>query len=137
VLITRNDAIFDFTGIKVPVLFQYSFTGGKIVPFVNGGFAYQRFTKKSFLQISEVENTTSHEVRTYVFKTFVVPDGEISAIAGLGLRTRIFNNINLFVQGRIEVGQGALQKSNDYSTSSEKPFKHNSIQSTLLLGIAF
>jgi hypothetical protein len=131
--ITRNDAFFDFTGIKAPLLIQYSFTGRRMVPYVNAGLAYQYIAKHSFLHIEDVENS-QHEISTYEYEDFHFKPNEISAVGGLGLRTRLFNNFYLNIQGRIELGSGLFVNSLD---NKMKLFKQNSIQSTFLLGITF
>jgi hypothetical protein len=118
--ISRYDAFFNFTGIKVPVLFQYSFTGKKIVPFVNAGFAYQLMNKKDYVQISEVENTTLHEVKTFEARDLVVRSGEVSSVAGIGLKTRIFNNLNLNIQGRVEYGPGIIERAEENTLNDKK-----------------
>ena len=132
-LITRNDAFFNFTGIKIPVLFQYSFTSKRLVPYLNAGLAYQMVIDKNYVLIREIENTASHEVKTYEYRNLGFHPGEISAVTGLGLRTRIFDNYNLQFQGRFEYGTGLLKN----LTASDKPFKQNSMQVTFLLGITF
>jgi hypothetical protein len=131
--INRYDTYFNFTGIKAPVLFQYSFTGNRLIPYLNAGLAYQYIYNKSYLQIKEVENTSLHDVLTYEYKNMGLQSGEISAIAGAGLRTRIFNNLNLHLQGRVEYGRGILK----LLTSEENPFRQNSFQYTFLIGITF
>jgi hypothetical protein len=137
ILINRNDAFINFTGIKIPTSLQYSITGKKLVPFFNVGFAYQYFINKNYLQINEVENTVLKEVKTYEYRTYNLHNGEISGMAGLGLRIRIYNNINLHFQGRVEFGPGVLYKPSDHLPYQEKAFKHNSFQRTFLIGITF
>jgi hypothetical protein len=133
VLITRDDVFFNFTGIKIPVLIQYSFTSKRLVPFLNAGLAYQTVIDKNYVLIREVESTSSHEVKTYEYRNIGFHPGEISAVTGLGLRTRIFDNLSLQFQGRIEYGMGLLKS----LTPSDKPLKQNSMQATFLLGITF
>jgi hypothetical protein len=136
-LINRYDAFFNFTGIKAPVLFQYSLTGGRIIPFINAGFAYQYHIEKDYLRTKETENITLHEVKTFEDRDFVVRSGEVSGVAGIGLRTRLFNNLSLHMQGRIEYGPGILELNRTSQLNEENPFKENSIQATFLLGITF
>jgi hypothetical protein len=136
-LINRYDAFFNFTGIKVPVLFQYSFTGKRIVPYINAGFAYQYISDQDYVQIKEVENTALHEVRTYEVRDLVVHPGEVSSVAGIGLKTRLFNNINLNIQGRVEFGTGILERADENSLTDKKPFKEHSLQTSFLIGITF
>lgn len=130
--IFRNDTFFDFTGIKFPLLAQYSFTGNRIIPYFNAGFAYQFLIDKDFHRIEEIEYFQK-EIRTFEYNDMAFNKGEMSAVGGFGIRTRIFNNLNLHLQGRIEVGSGLFIKSVGYV----REFKQNSIQSTFLIGITF
>jgi hypothetical protein len=136
--ISRNDAFINYTGLKTPVLLQYSITGRRIVPWVNAGIAYQVIMNSSYLHIEELENwhhvITTSEDNAMEFKT-----GEVSGVAGLGFRTRIFNNINLSLQARIETGPGFFYNNNkDIANGVQKrPFEQNSFQTTFLFGIIF
>ena len=47
----KDDAFFDFTGMKIPVVIQYAFTSGGIVPYLNGGISCMGFIKKNYLHI--------------------------------------------------------------------------------------
>jgi hypothetical protein len=128
----RNDVFFDFTGIKAPLLMQYSLTGKKLVPYFNAGIAYQYMARHSFLHIEEVENSL-HEINTNEYEDFHFKSGEISAVGGLGVRLRLSNGINLNCQGRAELGSGLFVN----TKNNVIQFKQNSIQSTILLGITF
>lgn len=130
----RNEAFFEFTGIKVPLLIQYSLTGHKIVPYVNAGLAYQYFTNGNFLQIEEIE-THSNVVNTIEKRDYSFKNGELTATGGIGLRMRIFNNLNLSLEGRIESGSGIFLPVVNL-TYMEK-FEQSSFQSSVVLGITF
>lgn len=134
--ISRYDAFFNFTGIKVPVLFQYSLTGSRIIPYINAGFAYQYNISKDYLQIKEVENTL-REIKTYEIRDLAVQAGEATVVTGIGLRTRMFNSLNLNIQGRFEIGTGFIERADEKSYHNTKPFKEQSMQATILLGITF
>ncbi len=135
---TIDDTYFNFSGIKLPVMFQYSLTGGRIVPYVNAGFAYQFFINVDYLHTAEVENLF-HEITTSEDKNMHFKAGELSGLAGLGVRTRIFNGLNLHLQLRVEAGQGIFLNEDPTLDAYNKkaPFVQSSIQSTLLLGITF
>jgi hypothetical protein len=135
---TIDDAYFGFTGIKFPILLQYSFTGRRIIPFVNTGVASQNFIDKNYIHIAEEENSY-HEISTTTDSKIKLKAGELTAIAGVGLKTRIFNNLALNISGRIEYGSGMFyNKIKNYApTDYMKPFLERSVQSTLLIGITF
>jgi hypothetical protein len=130
--LVRNDAFYDFTGVKIPLLFQYSMTGMKFVPFVNGGVVYEQFVKHNFQHIAEVENS-QHEVSTYEYNDFKFKKWESNLVCGLGVKTRLLNNISVSLQGRVEYGHGLFISSSLNLTD----FKQNSIQTTFLLGVTF
>jgi hypothetical protein len=135
--ITRDDAFFGFTGIKAPLSFQYSFTGKRVVPFINAGVAYQYIYKKNYYQIEEVERSVINDINTYEYRNSDFKAGEVSVLAGLGTRIRMINNLNLTLQGRIEMGTGVFSTFRQTIQSSETPFKQNSVQTTLLIGLTF
>jgi hypothetical protein len=136
--ISRDDAFYSFTGIKTPVLLQYSITGRRIVPYINAGIAYQIFIDNSYHHIEEAENMW-HEIRTSEDNNMLFKTGEISGAGGVGIRTRLFNNINLHLLGRVEFGPGLFVNVHDEAPwkAKLKPYVQNSLQSTFLLGITF
>jgi len=134
----RSDFNFEFTGIKMPVLFQYSFTGARIVPYINAGFAYQFILNQDYLQTKEREYLPLKEVTTSEYRNMELRSGEISGLGGLGLRTRIFNNLSIHFQARAEIGSGILVRiKEDGSYYEGDPFDQKSLQTTFLLGITF
>lgn len=139
-LFSRNDAFFDFSAVKVPVLMQYAITGSRVVPYVNAGVAYQRILSASYRHIEEKE-TIRNEINTTEDNYFKFKSGEFSGLAGIGLRYRLINNVNLNFQTRFEYGSGLF--GNVYpadqfgSGSYVKPFKQNSLQVSLLFGVSF
>jgi len=136
--ITRDDANFNFSGIKVPVLFQYSITGGRVVPYFNAGVAYQFFIDTYYLHVAEEENTF-HEITTSQDQNMLFKSGELTGVGGLGVRTRIFSNLNLHLMVMVEYGQGIFQNVDptDVNYRKNKPYVQNSLQSSFLLGITF
>jgi ribosomal protein L27 len=136
--ITRDDANFGFTGLKLPVLFQYSLTGGRIVPYVNAGIAYQYFLSTDYQHVAEEENTF-HEIYTYHDSNMLFKSGELTGAGGLGVRTRIFSSINIHLMYMFEYGKGVFLNTNPTDTNNRKndPYVENSIQSTFMLGITF
>lgn len=134
--LSRNDAHIKFTGIKVPVMFQYSFTGNKLVPFINAGFAYEMISNKYYFHDEEIE-TPANNILTYSDSNMDLKSGALSGLAGFGVRTRIFNNIKLQVQGRVEYGQGIMHQDYDTLNNGERPFTQNAMQASLLIGLTF
>ena len=136
--ITRDDAWFDFKGIKAPVLLQYSITGGRIVPYFNAGIAYQFFIESDYVHTFEVENTF-HEITTYEDKNMLFRSGELTGAAGLGIRARIFTRMNLHLMLIAEYGQGLFLNTDptDGGYMKNDPYVENSFQSTFMLGITF
>ena len=137
-IIIRDDAWFSFTGIKMPVMFQYSITGGRIVPYFNAGAAYQFFINTDYLHVAETESS-SHEITTAEEQNMTFKKGEFTGVGGLGVRTRIFTTLNLHLQFMVEAGKGLFlnELPNDVNGRKNKPYIQNSFQTTVLLGITF
>jgi hypothetical protein len=130
--IFRNDAFYDFTAVKVPLMLRYSLSGNRFVPYANAGVAFQYVIDHNFRHIEEFENS-SHEVSTNEYEDFTFNPQEISVLAGIGVRTRLFNDIFLNLQGRIEYGSGIFKITSEYIDS----FKQYSIQPSILLSVTF
>jgi hypothetical protein len=135
---TIDDANFGFTGIKFPLLLQYSITGRRIIPYFNTGVAYQVFIDNNYSHIAEEENSY-HEIRTTTDSNIKFKPGELTAMGGIGLRTRIYNNLALNISGRIEYGPGVFDNNGRTTEliNKKKPFWENSLQYNLLFGITF
>ncbi len=135
---TRDDANFNFKGIKVPLLIQYSFTGGRIVPYVNAGISYQYFIQTDYYHVYEIEDIM-HEITTYEDRNMLFKTGELSGVGGVGVRARISGKLNLHLMLMVEAGQGIFLNKDptDVNLTGNKPYIQNSIQSSLLLGITF
>jgi hypothetical protein len=140
VTFNRNEAFFDFTTIKAPFLLQYSVPGRRLVPFANAGVAYHYILSSNYRHIEEKENYFN-VISTYEDNDFKFKQGEISAVAGIGARFRLMNNIGLNFQTRFEYGSGLFINSftgEQFGKASySKPYKQNSIQMNILLGLTF
>ena len=136
----REDALFDFEAVKVPMLLQYSFTGRKIIPYINAGAAYQYFISGNYLHITETEVQVYNTISTEMDNDFTYKAGEISALMGFGARTRVLNSLNLHIEARIEYGSGPFVNYNpniDNTNITKKPYTQNSLQYGIQLGLSF
>jgi hypothetical protein len=133
----RDDAFFGFKGIKAPILFQYSFTGSRVVPFLNAGIAYQYIYSKNYQMTEEIERPIYNDINTYYHNNVAFHGGETSILAGLGTRIRFLNNLNLSLQGMFEMGTGIFSEFRQTIQSTATPFKQNSMQATILVGLTF
>ena len=137
---TRDYAHFGFKGIKIPALLQYSFTGRRIVPFLNAGMAYQYCISGNYHHIEEQQSMTN-EVNTTEDSDFKFKQGEISGLGGIGLKARLINSLNLNLQLRAEYGSGLFvnfnKKLENASYIVKKPYIQNSLQFGILLSITF
>jgi hypothetical protein len=128
----RHDFFFDFSGIKLSPMLQYSFTSGKLVPYMTAGLSYMTYIQKNYLHILETIHS-NNEVFTSESNTMDFNSGEFAGLLGAGIKLRLLNNINLNIQGRMEVGQGLftgqIKKIASYSQLSLQP--------TLMVGITF
>jgi hypothetical protein len=135
---SRDDAFFNFTAIKLPLLVQYSVTGNRLVPFINAGVAFNYILKGNYLHVQELENTSSSIIDTFENSNIKIRTGEASALAGLGLRTRLINNMIVNFEGRVEYGTGFLGEIIDPTfLRLSKLYKQNSLQFAFLVGISF
>ncbi|HOW39136.1 MAG TPA: hypothetical protein PL123_01245 [Bacteroidales bacterium] len=139
---SRHDAFFDFTAISVPVLLQYSFTGNRLVPYINTGVAYQHFLSGSYYHTEEKETAYSlPEISTYEDSNLSIDKKEYKALLGAGLRYRLINRLNLNLQARIAYGSGLFVNSPPQGYSSgasyKKFYSQNSLQYSLMFGISF
>jgi hypothetical protein len=130
--LTRDDAFFDFSGIKLPLLLQYSFTGGRIVPYINAGLSYTAIIQKNYLHIQEEENSSNNVIVTSQDRNMVFRKNETSLLCGTGVRFRLFSNTSINLQGRVELGKGLFNNSDNLNF-----FKQHSVQTSFLLGFTF
>jgi hypothetical protein len=135
---TIDDANFGFTGVKLPLLLQYSITGRRIIPYVSTGVAYQLFIDNNYSHIAEEENSY-HEISTTADNNIKFKKGELTAIGGIGLRTRLFNDLLLNISGRAEYGKGVFNNEGRIQELivKKKPFLESSMQFTFIIGITF
>jgi hypothetical protein len=130
--VSRNDTYFNFSGIKIPLMFQYSLTGNRIIPFLNIGMAYQILLNDSYQHTEEIEDTYS-VIHTYQDNLLKFRSNELSGFCGAGIRTRLINNFTMNIQGRIEYGTGFFENNID----GKPVITQNSLQTTLMIGIFF
>jgi hypothetical protein len=130
--IQRDDIYFSFRGIKIPIQFQYSLTGNRIIPYISVGGAYNYFLQKKYLRIEEFEVAT-HTVFTTEYQDFDLLPGEITAVAGIGMRTRLKENLILNIQGRFEMGTGIINPFRE----EKRILNQNSMQANILIGLTF
>lgn len=131
-MLSRDDAFYKFSAIKMPVLLQYYFTGSRIKPYLNGGLSGMIFLNKEYSHISEVE-IFGKDIRTYEDSDMIFNFGELSATIGAGLKIRIINKTILNIEGRFEFGTGAFN--NKYP--EDGAFSQYSMQPSILFGITF
>ncbi len=142
IYISRHDAFFDFSAISVPVLLQYSFTGNRLVPYINTGVAYQRFLSGTYKHTEEKEVAYSlPEISTYEDSNMSIDIKEYKALFGAGLRYRLINRMNLNLQARLAYGSGLFVNSPPQGYSSgasyKKFYSQNSLQYSVMFGISF
>lgn len=124
----KDDTFYEFTAIKIPLMFQYSLGGMRLVPFVNGGLGGMVFLQDEYLHISELEGYDRKSVyitqdQKLDFSTF-----EFSGMLGAGIKFRFINTLDLRLEGRFEIGEGPFKVAD---------FKQYSMQRSLFLGISF
>ena len=125
-----DEAFYDFIALKIPLLLQYSFTGRRIIPFVNGGFSGQFLLTQNYLHRNE-EESFSHEIYTTEDQIIIFNPKEIGPVIGAGARFRTINKLQISLQGRLEFGYGIL------NMAQKRIPDQSSLQLTFLLGISF
>jgi hypothetical protein len=128
----KDDAFYEFTALKVPLMFQYSLGGMRVVPFVNGGVGAMVFLQDNYLHIREFEYTSYGGAAIYISedRNLAFAPAEFSGIVGAGIKLRLINTINLRIEGRFEYGLGPL-------TNENSVLEQSSMQPSVLLGISF
>lgn len=126
----KDDVFFDFTGIKVPVMFQYLFTTGRTRPYFNVGASCMKTIQKNYLHIAELESY-SHEIITSEDRDINISPFELTGLIGGGLKIRLNGNLKLNIQGLIEVGPGLLKPEKIVNS-----FKQYSLQPSIIIGIS-
>lgn len=128
----RDDIFFNFRGIKLPAMLQYSLTGNRIIPYFNAGAAFNFIFQKNYVRIEEIERS-NNEIFTTEYRDYKLLPFEVSGLAGFGIRSRMKNDLILNIQGRFEYGTGIMSP----SLYLERVLKQNSIQANLLIGLTF
>ena len=128
-VIVREDSFYGFTAIKVPLQFQYSFSSGKLVPYLSAGASVTRFITSNYHHIKEIEYST-HEISTLEDSNMKFRGQEICGVISAGIRMRIKGFTNLNIQGQFEIGNGLFQ-------TEKFQYIQNSIQPTILIGFIF
>jgi hypothetical protein len=128
----RDDAFYEFTALKVPLMFQYSLGSMRVVPFVNGGIGAMVLLQDNYIHISESEwqNIDKTVVSITEDRKLGFAPAEFSGIVGAGIKFRLINTVNLRIEGRFEFGEGPLLNGNTV-------YKQYSMQQSVLLGINF
>ena len=135
---TRDDAWFSYKGITVPLMFRYSFTGGRFVPYVNLGAAYQYILSGNYFHSAEVESYY-HEINTVQDHDLLFRKGEISGLGSVGTRVRLTGRINLNISLMVQKGQGFFQpkKPADSRNYAGNFYVVGSVRSLLMAGLTF
>ncbi len=129
--IYRDDAFFDFTGIRIPLLISHSLSSGNIKPYINEGIALTGFLSKKYIHIRETE-IYSTEITTREDSDLKYLPGELTLLLGTGIKFKISGRLEADIQGRIELGHGLLYPGKE----ADKP-KQYSVQPAFLVGISF
>jgi hypothetical protein len=127
----EEDAFFDFSAIKLPVMLRYSFGGLRFTPYVNAGLSGAFFIDRRYLHIKEEMRYEGYIVINED-NDLVLSSYELAAVAGIGTKLRISDKIRLNCEGRIEFGNGVFD--ND---RLNRKFGENSIQTTFVIGVNF
>jgi hypothetical protein len=135
---TRDDAWFSYKGITVPLMFRYSFTGGRFVPYVNLGAAYQYILSGNYFHSAEVESYY-HDINTVQDHDLLFRKGEFSGLGSVGTRVRLTGRINLNISLMVQKGQGFFQSRNptDLSNHPQNFYVAGSVRSLLMVGLTF
>jgi hypothetical protein len=129
---SRDDAFFGISGVKMPLLFQYSFNEKRLSPFINTGATGMYFINKNYSHRREVEVQGS-DIITSEDNDMIFYPGEISATFGAGITYRIVNWIILSIEGRFEYGTGIFNT----KYPAEVVFSQHSYQPTVVIGVTF
>jgi hypothetical protein len=136
--ITRDDAWYKLTGLKLPVMIQYSLTGNRIVPYAGLGAAGQYFLSTSYRHIAEME-TIAHVVNTTEDQDMIFKKWELTGVACVGARIRMVGKTNLGLTYMFDTGKGFFLNTNYYKDYSRKddPFNINAIQHSVVMSLTF
>jgi len=104
--ITRSTIRMDVSNLKVPILIQYAYSKGKIRPFVQAGFFTTFALKVSSTRRNEIEQIYNNVVDTEEKEAFAIKKFQAGYFGGLGFRYILKNQRFLFIEGRLEKGNG-------------------------------
>jgi hypothetical protein len=134
--IIRDDAFSEFSALKIPVLFQYSFNSGKVVPFLSAGFSGMILLNKDYYHIREAEQSYWHGIFTSEDRNIEFRSAELSGIGGAGVKIRMFNNMRLSLIAGAEFGSGIYKQSQSAAIGVVQ-LKQHSLQKFILVGVTF
>jgi hypothetical protein len=104
--ITRSTIRMDVSYLKVPILFQYTYSKGKIRPFVQAG-AFTAFALKvNSIRRNEIEQSYNNVVDTEEKEAFAIKKFQAGYFGGAGFRYMLKNQRFLFIEARMEKGNG-------------------------------
>ncbi len=127
-----DDAFFGYTGVKIPMLFKFSISGKRVIPFFNAGFSPLFLIKNDYVHINETEYLSKDIIITQDNKMAITTQ-ELIVAAGAGVKVRVMNKIFLNIEGRFEYGPGLFKV--NHLVNSE--FRENSKQVLVLVGLNF
>ena len=124
----RNNVSITLKQIKIPLGFRYTFPKRKITPFFTVGFSKTLTTSSnSFWTIEKVNNNI---VEISEGLPFEINDSQLGFWASYGVNKKLLDNLNGFIEVRIESSNGTASFSN-----RPKTYKLPNIQ--FLIGITF
>ncbi|MFN8241436.1 MAG: hypothetical protein U0X39_11905 [Bacteroidales bacterium] len=128
----RHDAFFDFSAVRMPLLFQYSLNGARVIPYFNAGASATYYFGGNYRHIEELENIYNEIIITEDRDLFIRPF-EFCMTGGAGLRIRLVNTMTLNIEGRFEYGSGLFK----YQDPINNTFAQHSLQPSILIGLTF
>jgi hypothetical protein len=128
----RDDAFFEFSAIKFPLLLQYSFKGLRYIPYLNGGIACMYIFKNKYLHINE-EKVYPKDIYISEKNDMVFSALEPGGSLGAGVKMSVMNDYSLSLESRLEIGSGIFNR----KYPSLNAFKQHSFQPSLILRLNF
>jgi hypothetical protein len=128
-----DDVYFEFSAFKLPLFLQYSFTGNRVVPYLNGGISGMFLIGKKYLHVTDIRNYGDDDIFTLEDSYMNLNFFELTAALGAGMKIRITGNTILNIEGRFEFGKGIFNN----STTDNISFKQYSLQPSILIGVNF
>jgi hypothetical protein len=103
---TRSNIHMESTYVKMPLLLQYTYPKGKIRPFLQAGMYLTFALKTSSTRRNEIEFNYNHAVDTEEKEAFKMKKFQSGYFGGAGFRYMLKNQRFLFIEGRLERGNG-------------------------------